>query len=101
MKDDALRCVKCGRKRVRHRVSHGDELEVERADDATLAVAHGHELGATEQTRFLDAAASQPEREWGSVNRKRHVAEQEGQAAHVILVAVGGYAPVDAMCVLA
>ena len=44
---------------------------------------------------------ARPERERGPVDRERHVAQQERQAADVILVAVGRDAAVDAMRVLA
>ena len=78
-----------GREAVRHRVRDRDELAVERADPAALAVVHRDQLGAVEHPRFLDAVAGQRERQRRAVDRHRDVAEQEGEPAGVVLVRVG------------
>ena len=76
-----------------------DELDVERADLDDLAVDDGDHLGATEQPGFLDAVAGEAERQRAAVDRQRPieqmadpvvVAQQELDAADVILVAVRG-----------
>ena len=50
---------------------------------------------------LLDAVAGQAERERRAVDREAELAQQERQAADVVLVAVGGDAAVDAVGVLA
>ena len=79
----------------------GMNSHVERADLAALAVVHRDELGAVEQAGLLDAVAGQAEGERRAVDRERQLAQQERQAADVVLVAVGGDAAVDAVGVLA
>ena len=86
---------------MRHRVRHGDELDIERADPAALAVAHGDQLGAVEKACLLDAMTREPERQRGPVDREAEIAQQERQSADVVFVPVGGDAPVDATGVLA
>ena len=86
---------------MRHRVRDGDELAVERADHAALAVVHGDELGATDHPRLLDAVAGQAERQRRPVDRERDVAQQEGEAAGVVLVRVGEEHGLDPVGVLA
>ena len=49
VQDRALRRVERGGEAVRHRVGDRDELAVERADPAALAVVHRDQLGAVEQ----------------------------------------------------
>ena len=77
------------RESVRHRVRDRDELALDRPDAPPFAVGHGDELGAIEHPRFFDAVAGQRERERRAVDRHRDVAQQEGQAAGVVLVRVG------------
>ena len=101
VQDHALRGVERGGEAVGHRVGDGDELHVERADHAALAVGDRDELGAVEQPGLLDAVAGQAEGERRAVDRERQLAQQERQAADVVLVAVGGDAAVDAVGVLA
>ena len=86
---------------MRHRVRDGDELAVERADHAPLAVVHGDHLGAPEHPGFLDAVAGEAERQRRPVDRERDVAQQEGEAARVVLVRVGEEHALDAIGVLA
>ena len=59
------------REAVRHRVRDRDELAVDRADAAALAVGDRDQLGAVEHARFLDAVARQRERERRAVDRHR------------------------------
>ena len=89
VQDRALRRVVRRRERVRHRVGDRDELDVEGADLSALAVADRNQLGAVEQPRLLDAGAGQAERERRAVDREGDVAQQEGDAAGVVLVTVG------------
>ncbi len=77
-----------------------DELEVERTDLTALAVGDRDQLRLAEESRLFDAAASETERERRPVDRERHVAQQEREAADVVLVPVGGDAAVDAVRVL-
>ena len=97
VQDHALRRVERGRERVGHRVSDGDELEIERPHLAAFAVRDGDELGATEQSGLLDAAPREPEREGGAVDRERHITQQEREPADVIFVTVRRDAAVDAV----
>ena len=90
VQDHALRRVERGGEAVGHRVGDGDELDVERADLAALAVGDGDEVGVAEQARLLDAVLGQPERERRAVDRERQLAQQVREAADVVLVAVGG-----------
>ena len=85
---------------VRHRVRDGDELDVERADHAALAVGDRDQLGAVEQPALLDAALGEPEGQRRSVDRERELAEQVRQRPDVVLVAVGENAALDAVGVL-
>ena len=57
VQDHALRGVERGGEAVGHRVGDGDELDVERADLAALAVGHRDQLGLAEQAGLLDAVA--------------------------------------------
>ena len=66
-----------------------DELDVERADLAALAVVHRDHRGAVEHPGLLDAVPGQAERERRPVDRARDVAQQEGEPAGVVLVGVG------------
>ena len=62
-----------------------------------FAVGDGDELGAVEHPRFVDAVPGQRERQRRAVDRDRDVAQQEGQAAGVVLVRVGeqdGFDPI-------
>ena len=52
-----------GGERVRHRVRDRDELAVEGADPASLAVVHGDELGAAEHPGLFDAVPGEAERQ--------------------------------------
>ena len=61
-----------------------------------LAVGDGVQLGAPEQPGLLDAVAGEPERERRAVDRHADLAQQELDAADVVLVAVGGDDGVDA-----
>src|SRR5690606_9333916 len=99
--DHALRGVPGGGEPVGHRVGDRDELDVERADLAALAVLDGDQLGLAEQARLLDPVAGQAEGERRPVDRERHLPQQEAEAADVVLVAVGGDAADDAVGVLA
>ena len=89
------------REAVRHRVGDRDELAVERADAAPLAVGDRDQLGAVEHPRFLDAVPGERERQLRAVDRHRDVAEQEGEAARVVLVRVGEEHALDPVRVLA
>ena len=93
--------VERGRESMGHRVGHRDELAVEGPDAPPLAVDDGDELGAVDQARLLDAAARQPQREGGAVDREPQLPQQEREATHVVLVAMGDDATVDADGVLA
>ena len=84
-----------------HRVRDRDELAVDRADPAALAVGDRDQLGAVEHARFLDAVAGERERQRRAVDRDRDVAEQEGEAAGVVLVRVGEQDRLDPVGVLA
>ena len=96
LKSPECRITPCGvwnamAKRVRHRVGDGDELDVERADHAALAVGHRDQLGAAEQAGLLDAVAGQAERQRRAVDREATArAAGNDSAADVVLVAVGG-----------
>ena len=57
--DHALRRVERGGEAVGHRVGDGDELDVERADLAALAVGDRDEVGVAEQPGLLDAVPRQ------------------------------------------
>ena len=72
----------------RNRVRDRDELAVDRADPAPLAVGDRDQLGAVEHPRFLDAVAGHREREGRAVYRDRDVAEQERDPARVVFVGV-------------
>ena len=78
-----------------------DELHVERADPTTFAVDHRHEIGASEQTRFLDPTTGQSECDGRTEDRELGVAQEELQTTDVIFVTVGGHTPLDAVGVLA
>ena len=97
VEDHALRRVERGGEAVGHRVRDRDELDVERADLAPLAVGDRDQLGAVEQPGLVDAVAGQAERERRAVDRERELAQQEGQTADVVLVAVGDDAAHDAV----
>ena len=58
---DALGGVEGEGEAARHRVRHGDELDVERADLAPLAVAHRHERRLLAEARLVEAVAGEPE----------------------------------------
>ena len=83
------------------RVRHRDELALDRPDAEAFAVGDGDELGAVEHARFLDAVPRERERERGAVDRHRDVAQQEGEAAGVVLVGVGEDHRLDPIGVLA
>src|SRR5581483_6003704 len=83
------------------RVGHGYALDVERPDAAALAVRQGNELGALEDPRLLDPAAGQPQGQRRAVEGEGELAQQERQAAGVVLVAVGQHATLDPLPVLA
>ena len=72
-----------------HRVSEGDELDLHRADVHHAVVFNDVERGAAQQPGLFDAVAGQTEGEAGAVKRNGDFAQQEGQAADVVLVAVG------------
>ena len=88
VQDHALGGVEGGGEAVGHRVGDGDELAVEgpnrRAPSAT-----GDELGAVEEAGLLDPVPGQAQGELRPEDREPQVAEQVGQATHVVLVAVG------------
>ena len=90
-----------GGERVRHRVRDRDELAVERADPAPLAVVHRDELGAAEHPGLLDAVPGEAERQRRAVDRHRDVAQQEGEPAGVVLVRVREEDALDPVGVLA
>ena len=90
VQDHALRRVEGRGEAVGHRVGDRDELHVERPDHPALAVGDGDELGLVEEAGLLDAVLGQAEGEGRAVHRERQVAQQVGQAADVVLVAVGG-----------
>ncbi len=58
-------------------------------------------VGASEQPGFLDPVAGQAEGQRRAVDRQAHLAQQELDAADVVLVAVRGDEAVDALGVLA
>ncbi len=68
---------------------------------AALAVGHRDRAGPAEQPGLLDAVAGEAERERRAEDREDQLAQQERQAADVVLVAVGGDAALDAVGVLA
>ncbi len=90
VQEHALRRVERGGEAVRHRVGDGDELHVEGPDHPALAVDDRDELGPAEEPGLLDAVPGQAEGEGGAVDRERQLAQQVGEAADVVLVAVGG-----------
>ena len=91
VEDHALRRVHGDGVGVGHAVGDGDELDVERAD---LRRARRRRtalrLGAPEQPGLLDAVAGEAERQRRAVDREADLAQQELDAADVVLVAVGG-----------
>ena len=90
VQDHALRRVHGDGVGVRHRVGDGDELDVERADHAPLAVGDDDQLGLAQQPGLLDAVAGQAERDRRAEDREAQLAQQVVQRADVVLVAVGG-----------
>ena len=75
----------------------GNEFHIERPNASTLVVDNGDQFGFAKQPRFFNAMPCQTERDFGAVNRKRHVAQQKLQAAYVILVPVSCNASLDAV----
>jgi hypothetical protein len=101
VQDRAGRREDGGGEAVGHRVGDRDELAVEGADLAALAVGHRDQFGAGQHPRLLDPVPGQPERQGGAVDRQRsHLGQQEGQASAVVLVAVGENDALEALGVL-
>ena len=63
-------------------------------------VLHHHQLRAVEQARLLDAVAGQADGQLGTVDRHAHVAQEVGQPAAMVLVAVGDHAALEPVLVL-
>ena len=101
VQDDPLRRVHGHREGVRNRVRHGDELHVEGSDHATFAVSHHHQIGAPQQSGFLDATTRQTQRDGRAEHGERQLAQQELQRSDVVLVTVRGHATHHAVGVLA
>ena len=79
----------------------GQELHVEATDVQALAITHLHELGAVEKAGLLDAAAREAQRHGRPVDGHLDIAQQELEAADVVLVTVRGHTTDDAVRVLA
>jgi hypothetical protein len=101
MKDHSLRSVNRDCERMGHRVGHRDELHIEGSDHASLAVAHHHQVGAAQQTGFLDATTGQAEGHRRTEHGEGKFAQQKLQGTNVVLVTVGRHAPHHAVGVLA
>ncbi len=80
---------------------HRDELAVDRADPAALAIFDGYQLGAVEHAGFFDAIAGERERQRRAVDRNRDVTQQERDSARVVFVGVREENGLDAIGVLA
>ena len=100
MQDHALGGVEGGGEAVGHRVGDGDELHVEGPDPAALSVGHRDQLGVAEDAGLLEAVAGQSQRQTRPVYGERQMAQQEGEPAGVVLVAVGEDAALEAQGVL-
>ena len=79
----------------------GNELHIEWPNASTLIVDNGDQFGFAKQPSFFNAMSRQTKRDFGAVNRKRHIAQQELQAAYVILVPMSRDAGLDAVGVFA
>ena len=102
VQDHALRRVHGDGVGVGDAVGDGDELDVERRRcGCGRRRLDGVERRAPEQAGLLDAVAGQPERQRRAVDRHADLAEQELDAADVVLVTVGGDEAVDALGVVA
>ncbi len=98
--DDSLGGVEDDGVRLGHRVGHRQELDVEGPDPHALAVGHLAQRRLLQQAGLLDAVARETERDGRTVDGEGTLAQQELQASHVVLVAVSGHAPDDAVLVL-
>ena len=74
-----------------------DDLNVERTDHPTLAVDEWIKRRATDKARFFDSPTRHIQRELRGVKRKRNVAQEIRQRAHVVFVTVGEDGTVDAV----
>ena len=101
VEDHALAAVHGDRVRVRNAVGDGDELDVERPDPPPLVVGHHVQRRPTEQSALLDAVAGEPEGDRGAEDREADLAQQERDAADVVLVPVRRDQRFDALGVLA
>ena len=102
VQDHALRRVHGDGVGVGDAVGDGDELDVERRRSGSRSPsATALSVGAPEQAGLLDPVAGQAERQRRAVDREADLAQQELDAADVVLVAVGGDEAVDALGVVA
>ncbi len=80
---------------IRDRVRDRQERDLERADAKALAGLDAAQVGAARQSRpFVQPGLDQAARQRGGVDRRferQHIAQQIGQRADVILVAVGDH----------
>ena len=91
VQDDALRRVQRDGVGVRHRVGDRDELDVERADHAPLAVARpGSSSVRPSRPASSMRLRARPSVTRRAVDREAQLAQQVLQRADVVLVAVGG-----------
>ena len=100
VEDDPLGGVEGGGEGVGHRVGDRDELDLERADPAALAVLDRDERGPAGHAGLVDPVPGQCQGQFRAVDVDREVAQQVGQSAGVVLVAVGEDDPVDPVGVL-
>ena len=75
---------------MRHAVRNRNELDIEHADHATLAVFDHDEFGLAEQASFFNAVASETKRDGRAVDGEAQFAQQVLQGAHVIFVTMRG-----------
>ena len=77
-----------------------DELGLDGTDLVDLTVLDRDERRLTHYARFLEALASKPEAQRGSVDRRRNIAQEVREPTHVVLVPMGEHDPVDPLRVL-
>ena len=87
--DDADRRIDGQRHAVHQRVGDADRLDGERADGELLLRRDLDELGFVEQLVLFELAFDIGQRELGGVDGNFELAEDPGQSADVVLVAVG------------
>ena len=87
--DDADRRFDGQRHAIHQRVGHADRLDGERADGELFLGRDLDQLGFVEQLMLFELAFHVGQRELGGVDRDLELAQDPGQAADVVLVAVG------------